>query len=180
MSWFDLLWRGYGRFLRACGLVAGYTTFAMMILVIANAAGRFLFNTPVSGAFELTESMLTVLVFLSLALTQYEGGHIQVVLLTQRLPHLPKKLARLMAYALGAAFFLWCAQAAWGYAVKSYLINEQQWGAIRYPLYPIKFVVFIGLALLAIQYVLGFIRQALFGDDAEHQVNDANPELSSK
>ncbi|WP_346914550.1 TRAP transporter small permease [uncultured Roseibium sp.] len=167
MPLFERIWRGYGRFLYACGFVAGYTTFAMMLLVIANAISRFLFNAPVAGAFEVTESMLTVLIFLSLALTQYEGGHIQVVLLTQRLPHGLQKLARLFALALGAVFFAWCSQAAWGYALKSFAINEQQWGAIRYPLYPVKFMVFFGLILLAIQYVLGFVRELIGGEHIE-------------
>ncbi|KZM48882.1 TRAP transporter small permease [Labrenzia sp. OB1] len=167
MSLFDRIWRGYGRFLYGCGLVAGYTTFAMMMLVIANAVSRFLFNSPVSGAFEITETMLTVLVFLSLALTQYEGGHIRVVLLTQRLPGGLQKIARLAALALGAAFFAWCAYAAWGYTLASYVIGEQQWGAVRYPLYPVKFMVFFGLTLLAVQYVLGLVREATGTEQAE-------------
>ncbi len=167
MSFFDRVWRGYGRFLRLCGYVAGYTTFAMMLLVIANAVSRFLLNAPVSGAFEITESMLTVLIFLSLALTQFEGGHIRVVLLTQRMPSGLRKAARLFALGLGAVFFAWCTHAAWGYALSSYLINEQQWGSVRYPLYPIKFMVFFGLALLAIQYGLGVVREAICGEDLE-------------
>ncbi|WP_417686619.1 TRAP transporter small permease subunit [Roseibium sp.] len=167
MSLFERVWHGYGRFLRGCGLVAGYTTFAMMLLVIANAISRFLFNAPVSGAFEVTESMLTVLIFLSLALTQFEGGHIKVVLVTQRFPKAFQKLTRLFALALGTVFFVWCAHAAWGYAVKAYIINEQQWGAVRYPLYPIKFMVFIGLALLAVQYGLGVLRELIGSDDNE-------------
>lgn len=167
MSSFERIWRGYGIFLRCCGYVAGATTFAMMLLVIANAASRFVFNTPVSGAFELTESMLTVLIFLSFALTQYEGGHIQVVLLTQRMPRAWQKVSSLFALGLGAVFFAWCTNAAWGYTVQSFVINEQQWGTVRYPLYPIKFMVFFGLLLLAIQFCLGFLRVALNGEKHE-------------
>lgn len=170
MLMFERIWRGYGIFLKACGYVAGFTTFAMMLLVIANAFTRFFFNAPVAGAFELTESMLTVLIFLSLALTQYEGGHINVVLLTQQLPKPLQKAARLFALGLGAVFFAWCTNAGWGYAMKSFAINEQQWGAIRYPLYPIKFMVFFGLMLLAIQFALGFLRELLIGEDHEELI----------
>ncbi|MBO0347441.1 TRAP transporter small permease subunit [Roseibium limicola] len=172
MSMFDRIWRGYGTFLKACGYVAGYTTFAMMLLVIANAVSRFIFNAPVSGAFELTESMLTVLIFLSLALTQYEGGHIRVVLLTQRMPNGLQKAARFTALALGAIFFAWCTNAAWGYAMKSFAINEQQWGTVRYPLYPIKFVVFFGLMLLAIQFVLGSLRVLIKTEEHEELTSE--------
>ncbi len=111
--------------------------------------------------------MLTVLIFLSLALTHFEGGHIRVVLLTHRMPRGFRKAANLFALLAGALFFAWCAQVAWGYTMKSYLINEQQWGTVRYPLYPIKFVVFFGLTLLAIQYVLGFVREILITKDHE-------------
>lgn len=171
MSSFDRVWRAYGRLLKGCGLIAGYTTFALMGLVIANAASRFLFNAPVSGAFEITESMLTVLVFMSLALTQYEGGHIRVMLITQRLTPGLRRMARILAYAIGAIFFAWCANAAWGYAMASYAINEQQWGAVRYPLYPVKFVVFVGLALLAIQFALSVVREALGAADDEEVID---------
>lgn len=161
MSMFDRIWRLYGRFLRGCGFVAGYITFAMMLLVIANAVSRFLFNAPVSGALEITETMLTVLIFLSLALTQHEDGHIKVVVLTQHLPKVLRKVVCLFALALGAVFFVWCTKAGWEYAAKSLAIGEQQWGAVRYPLYPVKFMIFFGLGLLAIQFTLDFLREAL-------------------
>lgn len=161
MSLFDRICQLYGRFPRGCGFVAGYTTFAMMILVVANAVSRFLFNSPVQGALEITETMLTVLVFLSLALTQYEGGHIKVTLILQHMPKILQKPLRLFVLALGCVFFVWCAQAGWDYAMKSLAINEQQWGSVRYPLYPVKFVIFFGLAMLAIQFALDFLRELL-------------------
>lgn len=170
MSLFERICQTYGRFLRGCGFVAGYTTFAMMLLVVANAASRFLFNAPVQGALEITETMLTVLVFLSLALTQYEGGHIKVTVVLQHLPTILQKPLRLFVLALGCVFFAWCAQAGWDYAMKSLAINEQQWGSVRYPLYPVKFVIFFGLAMLAIQFALDFLRELLGSAPEEEAV----------
>jgi TRAP-type C4-dicarboxylate transport system permease small subunit len=160
----DRIHRYYGRVLHALGVVAGFTTFLVMLLVVCNVVSRFAFSNPIEGTLEVTESALTVLVFLSLAMTQHEGGHIKVVLLTQRLPARLARWAECAALSLGALFFGWATYAAWGFAHQSLEINEQQWGAINYPMYPIKFVIFGGLLLLSCQYALDVLR--LFVDDA--------------
>ena len=155
---FDRLWSAYGRVLYALGLLAGMTTFAMMVLVVANAISRFLFNAPVTGAFEITQSMLPILILLSLALTQFREGHIRVVLLTRRLSPFWRRLVLSLAALLGAGFFAWCAYGGWGFAMQSYAMNEQEWGAVRFPIYPVKFIVFLGLALLALQFLFSAVR----------------------
>ena len=151
---------GYRRLLHAFGVVAAVATFAMMALVVANAGSRYLLNAPVPGAFEIVQSLLTVMVFLSLALTQARGGHIRVTLLTRRLTPAGARLASVAAFALGAGFFAWCALGAWGFAWQSFQVNEQEWGVIRYPLWPVKFVVFAGLVLLSLQFLLDALASA--------------------
>ncbi len=144
----------YAALLRFCGLIAGIVTFLMMMPVVSNAVLRYVANSPIDGALEITEAMLCVLIFLSLALTQYEGGHIHVTLLVKRLQPGTRKVLALSAMLLGFAFFAWCSVATWQFAMKSFAIGEQEWGAIQFPIYPIKFVVFAGLLLLSIQFLL--------------------------
>lgn len=160
--------RRFGAVLYACGLVAGVITFLMMVLVVANALLRFLLNQPIAGTLEITESALPLLVFLSLALTQHQGGHIRVVLVVRRLPPAWRRAATVAGLALGALFFAWCAWATFGTAMKSLAINEQEWGTIRFPIYPVKFVVSLGLALLGVQFLLDALATATDPDaDAE-------------
>ena len=161
MSTVDLVRRRIGGLLYACGLTAGIITFLVMCLVVANAVLRYFLNAPISGAFEITESALPLLIFLSLALTQYEGGHIHVVLVTQNFSPRWQCIAKFAAMVLGALFFAWCAYAAWGFAMKSLAMNEQEWGTVRFPIYPVKFVIFFGLALLTLQFVLDAIAVAI-------------------
>ena len=101
MSAFIRLQKAYGVYLHWCGVTAGYVTFAMMLLVVTNVAARYTLNLSVPGTLEFTESMLTVLIFLSLALTQYEGGHIQVVLFTKSLPPTLRRVVMVFALLLG-------------------------------------------------------------------------------
>ena len=154
---------GFGGFLRACGLVAGTLTFAVMCLVVANALLRYAFNMPILGALELTESALPLMIFLSLALTQYEGGHIKVVLLTHTLAPGPQRWAKVLAMLLGAALFAWAAYAGWLMAMKSLAMGELERGSIRFPIWPIKFAVFFGLALLAAQFLIDAVYAAAGG-----------------
>ena len=105
MSRIQRLRQAYGRVLHALGLVAAVATFVMMVLVVCNVAGRYLFNAPITGAFEFTESLLVVMIMLGLALTQYHGGHIRVTMLTRRLPPVWARLAKIGSLAIGAAFF---------------------------------------------------------------------------
>lgn len=157
---FDSLYRGYGRFLGWLGVLSGLITFAIMWLIVANALMRKAFNAPIQGSFEITESSLVLLVFLSLAYTQYRRGHIRVILLTRHLPMWFQHWLYIFVLLVGFAFFAWCAYAAWGYALRSYNLNEQEWGLVRFPLWPIKASIFFGVALLSLQYLLDAIRHA--------------------
>ena len=117
--------QSYGRLLHAFGLVAAAATFLMLLLVVANVIGRYLFNAPITGALEATECLLVVAIMLGLALTQYHGGHIRVTILTRRMPLAWARLAKICSLILGAAFFSWCAYASWKYAYQSYSFDER-------------------------------------------------------
>lgn len=159
MSGFQRLRQAYGRLLHACGQVSAISIFVMLILVVANVLSRYLFNAPITGAFEITESLMVVIIMLGLALTQYHDGHIRVSIVTRHLPPAWARFFRISALLLGAAFFAWCAYASWKFALQSYSFKEREWGSITFPLYPFKFVVFLGVVLLTIQFALDTIAE---------------------
>ncbi|MBU1314536.1 MAG: TRAP transporter small permease [Alphaproteobacteria bacterium] len=144
----------FGRVLLACGWIAGAVAFSMMVLVVANVISRYGLNIPIAGTLELTEGALPLIIFLSLALTQYDGGHIRVTLLTDRLPRLGARSLSVLALLAGAVLFAWASWAGWLSAEKSFLIGEMKRGSIRYPVWPIKFAVSFGMALLTIQFLI--------------------------
>ncbi len=161
MNAFQRVYRVYGRLLRGFGLISAVATFVMMVLVVANVLGRYLFNKPLTGTLEFTESLLVLIIFLSLALTQYDGGHIRVTLITRKLPPAWARIFTVISMLCGAGFFLWCAYAAWIFAVESFSFGEQEWGEVVFPLWPMKFVVFFGIALLAIQFLLDAVAETM-------------------
>ncbi|MBN2041994.1 MAG: TRAP transporter small permease [Spirochaetes bacterium] len=59
---------------------------AMMLLSTADVIGRYFFNSPVLGAYEITEYLMIIIVFSFFAFTQSEKGHINVDIAYNLLP----------------------------------------------------------------------------------------------
>ena len=59
---------------------------AMMLLATVDVIGRYFFNSPVLGAYEMTEYLMLILVFSFLALAQSARVHISVDIVFNRLP----------------------------------------------------------------------------------------------
>lgn len=155
----------YGRMMGYVALLAGAILFALMFLVCANAFTRKLFNAPITGAMELTEALMPVVILLPMAFTQYRDGHIRATLLVDRVPPVPRRWMRTLMLVVAAAFFYWVTYATWGYALRSWNVGETAWGSIRFPIWPSKFMVTFGAALLAVQFTLDAARLAFFGID---------------
>lgn len=158
---FERFYNRFGRALVIFGVAAGLCTFTMMWLVVANSLMRKVFNQPLEGTLEITEALLPTLVFLSLALTQFRKGHIRVTLMIRNLPFRIQHSLSVAAMIIGFGFFLWVAVATWGVAMESFAIGEGESGVIRFPIYPIKFIVFLGVSLLSFQFLLDAVREIL-------------------
>jgi TRAP-type C4-dicarboxylate transport system permease small subunit len=59
---------------------------AMMVVTTVDVAGRYLFNAPILGVFELTEFLVLIVIFSFLGYTQAHKGHVSVDFLMTRLP----------------------------------------------------------------------------------------------
>ena len=144
----------YGAFLQALGLIAGLACCITMAMVAVNVIGRYVFNMPFDGAFVYSQSLLTITVFFSLALTQFEKGHIKVSFITRRLTGRLGGAIEIAMLVLGCLLFALASYATLLFAIESFEVDEQVFDSVQYPIYPIKFVVFFGLLLLAIQFAL--------------------------
>lgn len=58
----------------------------MMLLTTADVVGRYFFNSPVLGAYEITEYLMMIMVFSFLAFAQSQSAHISVDIVFDRLP----------------------------------------------------------------------------------------------
>lgn len=66
--------------------VGGTMLLVMMALTIVDVIGRYIFNSPLSGAGELTELILVSVIFMGLPAVTLEKEHTTVDLFTARMP----------------------------------------------------------------------------------------------
>lgn len=69
---------------------------SLMLITVADVLGRYLFNTPVIGATELTEILLVCLVFMGLPVVCLDNSHISVDLVVSRFPAVLQPFRQLM------------------------------------------------------------------------------------
>lgn len=168
--------RVFGRVLHVAALIAGCVTFVMMWLIDANALSRKIFNAPVPGGVEITQSLLTVAIMLPFGYVLWRGEHVNTVFLTSRFPAAVNRALHVFWMLVGCGLFLAVTWGTFNFAMRSWTMNEQVWGAtIRFPLYPAKFAVTLGAFLIAIQFALEALVGLVGGDDrldrsvAEHE-----------
>ncbi len=78
-------------------LLAGLTGLTMVDVI-----GRYWFDAPLSGAFELTQLMLCALIFAALPLTTAAGEHIEVDLFYSRMPRPLKRAVLILGAGVSA------------------------------------------------------------------------------
>jgi TRAP-type C4-dicarboxylate transport system permease small subunit len=66
--------------------IGNFALAAMMLLATVDVIGRYFFNAPVLGAYEVTEYLMLIMVFSFLALAQSAKVHISVDIVFIRLP----------------------------------------------------------------------------------------------
>jgi len=86
---------------RILGYAVALTLFVMMLVTCADVAGRYLFNHPISGAFELTEMLLAGMIFTALPLVTVRGEHVMVDLFDSVTPDWLLRVQHVIASIIG-------------------------------------------------------------------------------
>ena len=144
---------------RALASVSG-TAIALMMLagaadiVLTNIDLMGLNSRPVPGASEFIATMMVVAVFLGVPLAQQRRGHIQVDLVTQRLPAPLRRLCGMLAHALSAAMFAGIAWFGWKTAAHAWTVGEFAAGSFNLPLWPARMALAVGSSMMVLQCLL--------------------------
>jgi TRAP-type C4-dicarboxylate transport system permease small subunit len=83
------------------GLAAAAVMLGLMALTCADVIGRYLFNRPIPGGFELTEMLLAALIFAGLPLVSLRNDHVTVDLLDPVTPDWLFQIQHVVACAVG-------------------------------------------------------------------------------
>ncbi|MDA0983748.1 MAG: TRAP transporter small permease [Proteobacteria bacterium] len=125
-----------------------------MFLGVADVVGTKFLGMPVHGTLEITESTMVLIVFGALAYTQERRGHIRVELLYNHVGPRGKSFMEAVTHFLALVYFALVCWQGIGELRYSWELREATMGAIRFPLYPARFLLVAGTLLLILQLVL--------------------------
>ena len=105
---------GPGRWLgRTLGRLAAFNLFGMMVLTLADVIGRYVFNAPVPGAFEITEMMMGVLVFAILPVVSATDDQIAIGLFDRAFAGRARRVKETVVALIGAGFVAFVCWRVW-------------------------------------------------------------------
>lgn len=136
----------------AAAFLAGAVLVLLMLLTTADVAGRYFFNAPINGVFDLTHFAVSIMVYLGLAYCGVRGAHVAIELLYDKLPQFARgPLTRLTNLAGCVLFGL----ISWRTVIQALDVREMGEASqmMEIPLFPLYCVVAFGSALFA--WVLG-------------------------
>ena len=136
--------------------VGAFSLFFMMCLTITDVAGRYLFNRPVLGAFELTEFLVLVLIFSFLAYAQANKAHINVDLFMMFFPEKLKTIIEIFNHIACLAIMILITWTGFEKAVEVMQAGEAS-PNLELPNYPFVFFLVIGCAVMCIEFIRDII-----------------------
>ena len=150
---------------RWAAILAGLALFMMMIVGAADIIGTKIFDQPVPGTYEITETFMVASAFLAMALAQAERSHIRVELLVNRLPQRLRAVVDAFGQVCTAAVFIGIGWFGWSSALHSMQVGEFSSGSLPMPLWPARLALALGATLMVVQSLADMWRDIslLFG-----------------
>jgi TRAP-type C4-dicarboxylate transport system permease small subunit len=147
-------------FLLRLGLISGFATLLIMVIVVIDVAGRAIFNAPLHSGVEISELLLVSLVFLGLAAAQQQRQNFAIEIATRHLPVRVQTGIELIGYLVCLAIVILLAWPSSKQAVSAFIRNEQGFGIVAFPIWPARIILAAGLWLLAVQFLCDIYRLA--------------------
>lgn len=140
------------------GRVFGWLLIPLTIVVVSEVIMRYVFNRPIIGAWDVSVILQGAIVVFGGGYTLLHKGHVSVDILVGKLSPSKKALVDSITGALvvvAIALLLWKVGAnAWF----SLTIQEHYTSAWGPPIYPLKTAMMIGIGLMLLQAITGWIR----------------------
>lgn len=146
------------RFSQGVATVSSFLLGAMALVVAYEVGSRYFFGRPTIWAWDINVQLMMAMIMLGIADVYRRDMHIRVDVFTSRLSErarawLDVLYAPLLLFI--AVIILWT---GWEYFYKAFLRGQRASTLLAPPLWPIKFLLPLCGALLAVQVVVKFLR----------------------
>lgn len=143
---------------RVMGVIAASAIVVLMLAIVADVVTRFVTGSSLPAMVELSESALIVSIFFGLAWAGASGAHVSVTLLTDRLGHGLNRGLGIVVWALSGGLVAWLTYAATLRAISATERNEIRMGLVQWQMWPLRWVVAVGLAVFFLICIINLVR----------------------
>jgi TRAP-type C4-dicarboxylate transport system permease small subunit len=145
--------------------------FAMMTITALDVIGRYVFNAPVPGGFEIVQYLMAVVIFASLPLTTAAERHLTVSVFENRFRGTTRHVYRIVMLSVSLAALVII---AWRMGVQASVLGRSQQvsGFLQLPLAPIAWTMTALAALAATIAAVKLVAEAfghIAGDEPKTQ-----------
>ncbi len=131
---------------------------AAMLVGVADVVGTEFLGRPVLGTLEFTESTMVLVVFGALAYAQQRRAHIRVELLYGQVGPRGKSFMEAVTHIVAFIFFTLVGWQGYVELVYSWEIMESTMGSVRFPLYPARSLLLLGVLLLILRLAIDIVQ----------------------
>ena len=131
---------------------------ASMLVGVADVVGTEFLGRPLLGTLEFTESTMVLVVFGALAYAQERRAHIRVELLYSHVGPRGKSFMEAVTHIVAFLFFALMAWQGFVELLYSFEIMESTMGSVRFPLYPARTLLLIGVLLLLLRLAIDIVQ----------------------
>lgn len=140
------------------GKAASYLYLFVIGAVVFEIVSRYVFSTPTHWVQEATEFSCGIAVILGGAYALKENSHVRMEVLHNELPPKRQALADVLTFPFFVLFTVVLLRYTSVFAWKSLLLGEVTNSAWAPPIWPVKMLIPVGVALLLLQGIANFVR----------------------
>ncbi len=139
-------------------IVSGVSLLIMVFFVVADVVGRYFFNKPIMGGYEIQELLMVLIVFLAFGFVTRDKGHVYVELLVQRFKGRTLSIVNSLTCLMSLGFVVLL---AWQ-MVKSGLEEMTSTSGdftpmLHIPVGPFMIIAAAGLAFMALEFLIELV-----------------------
>lgn len=136
--------------------ISGLCFVALMFLGTADVIGRYVFNSPITGTYEISQVLMAGVVLLGWAYTMKTGGHVRVELVISRFPSRLRAIIDFVMMLLSLALFI---MITWRsiFLVLQYMEEHRVLQTLNIPVYPFFGLVPVGAFFLCLEIIIQMI-----------------------
>lgn len=126
--------------------------FVLLALTVGDVIGRFGFNRPIPGTFELVKIIFALSAFFSFPVSQFKGENLGITLIYDKLPIRLKGILDFLSSLVSIGLFSTAFYYTLRYAARMQAANSIT-SVLRWPMHPWIYLASVGLVILVLALV---------------------------